>query len=78
MTAGMPSVVLRFRAVEVHLSALAGELAARRASGIADHRARQRMLLCPCSIESRAFTPDFSVVALDDAGEVVGYVIGST
>jgi ribosomal protein S18 acetylase RimI-like enzyme len=29
-------------------------------------------------INSRLFTPDFSVAALDQAGEVVGYVLGST
>jgi ribosomal protein S18 acetylase RimI-like enzyme len=29
-------------------------------------------------IASRAFTPDFSIAALDEAGEVVGYVLGST
>jgi ribosomal protein S18 acetylase RimI-like enzyme len=29
-------------------------------------------------IESRAFTPDFSLAAIDDAGDVVGYVLGST
>lgn len=29
-------------------------------------------------IASRAFTPDFSVAALDDVGQVVGYVLGST
>ncbi|OBC16008.1 GNAT family acetyltransferase [Mycobacterium sp. 852013-50091_SCH5140682] len=29
-------------------------------------------------LESRAFTPDFSIAAVDDGGEVVGYVLGST
>ena len=29
-------------------------------------------------IHSRAFTPDFSLAAVDDSGEVVGYVLGST
>jgi len=29
-------------------------------------------------IQSRTFTPDFSVAALDGQGEVVGYVLGST
>jgi len=29
-------------------------------------------------IESRSFTPDFSNAVIDDAGEVVGYVLGST
>lgn len=29
-------------------------------------------------IESRAFTPDFSLAVVDDADEVVGYVLGST
>ena len=29
-------------------------------------------------LASRAFTPDFSIAALDAAGEVVGYVLGST
>ncbi len=29
-------------------------------------------------IHSRAFTPDFSIAAIDEAGEVVGYVLGST
>jgi ribosomal protein S18 acetylase RimI-like enzyme len=29
-------------------------------------------------IESRAFTPDFSVAVIDEAGDVVGYVLGST
>jgi len=29
-------------------------------------------------IASRAFTPDFSIAALDEAGDVVGYVLGST
>lgn len=29
-------------------------------------------------VRSRAFTPDFSLAAVDDAGEVVGYVLGST
>jgi ribosomal protein S18 acetylase RimI-like enzyme len=29
-------------------------------------------------IESRAFTPDFSLAAVDDDGDVVGYVLGST
>jgi len=29
-------------------------------------------------IAARAFTPDFSIAALDDAGAVVGYVLGST
>jgi ribosomal protein S18 acetylase RimI-like enzyme len=29
-------------------------------------------------LHSRSFTPDFSVAAIDDAGHVVGYVLGST
>jgi ribosomal protein S18 acetylase RimI-like enzyme len=29
-------------------------------------------------LESRSFTPDFSVAAVDDASVVVGYVLGST
>lgn len=29
-------------------------------------------------LHSRAFTPDFSVAAVDESGEVVGYVLGST
>jgi ribosomal protein S18 acetylase RimI-like enzyme len=29
-------------------------------------------------IQSRLFTPDFSVAAVDGAGDVVGYVLGST
>src|SRR4051794_5924579 len=29
-------------------------------------------------IESQAFTPDFSLAAIDEVGEVVGYVLGST
>lgn len=29
-------------------------------------------------LHSRLFTPDFSIAAVDDAGEVVGYVLGST
>ena len=29
-------------------------------------------------LRSRSFTPDFSVAAVDDSGEVVGYVLGST
>jgi ribosomal protein S18 acetylase RimI-like enzyme len=29
-------------------------------------------------IESRAFTPDFSIAAIDSADDVVGYVLGST
>ncbi|GAS86105.1 GNAT family N-acetyltransferase [Mycolicibacterium brisbanense] len=29
-------------------------------------------------LESRSFTPDFSIAAVDDDGEVVGYVLGST
>jgi len=29
-------------------------------------------------IQSRSFTPDFSVAALDEKGEVIGYVLGST
>lgn len=29
-------------------------------------------------LRSRAFTPDFSIAALDAAGDVVGYVLGST
>lgn len=29
-------------------------------------------------LHSRAFTPDFSVAAVDHSGEVVGYVLGST
>lgn len=29
-------------------------------------------------LESRSFTPDFSIAAVDDGGEVVGYVLGST
>lgn len=29
-------------------------------------------------LASRAFTPDFSIAALDDGGDVVGYVLGST
>jgi ribosomal protein S18 acetylase RimI-like enzyme len=29
-------------------------------------------------IESRLFTPDFSLAAIDETGEVIGYVLGST
>ena len=29
-------------------------------------------------VHSRSFTPDFSIAAIDEAGEVVGYVLGST
>lgn len=29
-------------------------------------------------IHSRAFTPDFSIAAVDESGDVVGYVLGST
>jgi ribosomal protein S18 acetylase RimI-like enzyme len=29
-------------------------------------------------IHSRSFTPDFSIAAIDESGEVVGYVLGST
>ncbi|ORA40132.1 GNAT family N-acetyltransferase [Mycobacterium aquaticum] len=29
-------------------------------------------------LESRSFAPDFSIAAVDDGGEVVGYVLGST
>ena len=29
-------------------------------------------------IKSRSFTPDFSIATVDEAGDVVGYVLGST
>ncbi len=29
-------------------------------------------------VHSRSFTPDFSIAAIDEAGDVVGYVLGST